>query len=115
MIDLAERPRTEGLARNLPWTRQVAEALVRNALEADDLAQDALIVAARMAPPEEGTLRPWLRGVLRNLARMRHRSARRRSIIEAQAGVGTGCIARLACLACRATPTWLVSLTWNCA
>jgi RNA polymerase sigma-70 factor (ECF subfamily) len=59
--------------------RRLASCLVAPGA-ADDLVQDTMIVAARVdAPPSS---RPWLRGVMRNLARMQHREAARRRIRE---------------------------------
>ncbi len=58
--------------------RGLARSLVAHAA-ADDLVQDTLIAGATADAPPSG---PWLRGVMRNLARMRHREAARRQARE---------------------------------
>ena len=67
--------RLDHLTREMGWIRGLARALV--ARDADDLAQDAWLVAAEQAPADR-PLRPWLTRVTGNLARMRGRSSSRR-------------------------------------
>ena len=64
-----ERPLDEILA-NTAWMRRLALRLVTDAAERDELVQEAWLRAltARAAVGERS--RPWLSGVMRNLARM---------------------------------------------
>lgn len=60
------------------WLTKLARSLTRDAAEADDVVQETYAAALR-SPPEEGRpARPWLRRVLLNAVRMRHRSRTRR-------------------------------------
>src|SRR5688500_15383938 len=61
------------------WVRDLAQRLVREATQADDLAQDALLRALERPPSRGESPRGWLAVVLRNLARQATRSDRRRS------------------------------------
>ncbi|MGE3545381.1 MAG: sigma-70 family RNA polymerase sigma factor [Kofleriaceae bacterium] len=67
------------------WVRRLALALVRNPDDADELAQETWEAALSRPPREAGSLRPWLAGVARNLARMRARSSGRRARREESA------------------------------
>lgn len=80
MEDLTEQARL-ALA-DMAWVKQLARALVRDDANADDLAHDALLVAAAKAPGDR-PLRPWLHRVMLNLVRMRARSDKRRDAREA--------------------------------
>ncbi len=80
MEDLTEQARL-ALA-DMAWVRQLARALVRDDAAADDIAQDALLVATAKAPSDR-PLRPWLHRVMLNLVRMRARSDTRRDAREA--------------------------------
>jgi len=67
------------LLSHASWLRQLARSLARES--ADDLVQDTWLAAMRRPPRSERSLRPWLRTVLTNAARLRwrgdaHRSAR---------------------------------------
>lgn len=66
------------ILQHAEWVRRLALALVRNADDADELAQETWEAALSRPPREAGPLRPWLAGVSRNLSRMRARSAGRR-------------------------------------
>src|SRR5262245_12330170 len=57
------------------WVQRLAERLVANRSDAEDLAQEALLIGLEHVPSE----RPWtwLAGVVRNLARRRARTTRR--------------------------------------
>lgn len=68
----------EELLEHAEWIRRLALALVGDADDASDLTQAAFEVALTRPPREPGPLRPWLGGVVRNLARKRWRSAERR-------------------------------------
>lgn len=72
------------LSAHAAWLRQLARALVGNAA-ADDLVQDTMEAALRNPPAVDRPLRPWLRVVLGNAARMHWRSNARRSQREHQA------------------------------
>ncbi len=72
--------RGEQLMAEMAWVRRLARALVRDPAAAEDVAQDAWIVAAEHAPPEQ--LRPWLARVVKNVARTRWRGAVRREARE---------------------------------
>ncbi|MGA1525410.1 MAG: RNA polymerase sigma factor, partial [Planctomycetota bacterium] len=61
--------------------RRLARSLCADDSEAEDIVQDvwARTLSGEASPPPEGTgLRAWLRGFVRNRARERSRSARRR-------------------------------------
>lgn len=60
------------------WVRALARRLVADPGEAEDLAQDTLLVALRRGAEAGPPSRAWLAGVLRNLALMRRRTAGRR-------------------------------------
>ena len=64
--------------------RALAARLVRGH-DADDLAQEAWLATLTDLPEDDRPKRPWLAGVLRNLARMRARGERRRSERESRA------------------------------
>jgi DNA-directed RNA polymerase specialized sigma24 family protein len=66
----------------------VARALLANAHDAEDLAQDTLVEALARPPRRLHNLRGWLRTVARNLARKRRRSDERRAHRERQAADG---------------------------
>ncbi len=68
----------EQLLEHVEWMRRLARALVREPVEADDLAQEALTVALDAPPATDRPVRPWLAGVMRNLALLRRRGAGRR-------------------------------------
>ncbi|MBK7875173.1 MAG: sigma-70 family RNA polymerase sigma factor [Planctomycetes bacterium] len=68
----------EGLLADTAWTRALARRLVRDAHAAEDLAQEAWLVATRRGSASGLELRALLRGILRNLVRDRRRSEARR-------------------------------------
>jgi len=67
------------------WVRNLAQSLVADPHDADDLAQDACVIALRNPPSHGGNLRAWLRLVMQNLLRQRVRAARRREDREQRA------------------------------
>lgn len=85
MDDVGDDPRLSQLTAEMAWIRRLAHALLRGQ-DADDLAQDAWLVAAEHAPADGRPLRPWLGRVLVNLARMRARARRRREARESRSG-----------------------------
>ncbi len=66
------------LLEHAEWLKRLAVHLVRDPDDADDLAQMAMEEALVSPPKQAGPLRPWLGGVVRNLARMHWRSTTRR-------------------------------------
>ncbi|MEO8706023.1 MAG: sigma-70 family RNA polymerase sigma factor [Kofleriaceae bacterium] len=69
------------LMTEMTWLRRLARGLV-DPDAADDIAQDAYLVASEHAPTDGRPLRPWLHRVVTNLVRMRHRSTTRREARE---------------------------------
>ncbi|MBC7974226.1 MAG: hypothetical protein H7138_04520, partial [Myxococcales bacterium] len=59
------------LAAESGWLRRLARSLVNDPASADDLVQDAYVLAAEHPPGDDRPLRPWLVRVLRNLTRTR--------------------------------------------
>jgi RNA polymerase sigma-70 factor (ECF subfamily) len=76
-------PISEQLMAEMGWVRRLARALVNDDAIADDVAQDAWLVAAEQRPSEDRPLRPWLARVVQNLARTRRRGEVRRGVREA--------------------------------
>lgn len=62
------------------WVEAFARALVRE--DSDDVAQDAWLAAIQHPPAPAASPRPWFAAVIRNLRRMRFRSASRRRARE---------------------------------
>jgi RNA polymerase sigma factor (sigma-70 family) len=84
----------EELLAEIGWVRSLARQMTTDAHIAEDLAQDALLVAlggvrpdprfgGTPAAPRHGSLRRWLATVVRNLWRTRRRGERRRAAREA--------------------------------
>lgn len=74
----------ESLFAHLDWARSLAGRLVGDAAAADDLVQEACVLALERPPASHWAPRKWLGGVLRNLARDRGRSTVHRSDREAE-------------------------------
>lgn len=81
---------TEQLLAQVPWIRRLATRVAGDSHLAEDLAQDALVVAlggrrvaGAEALSEPAALRRWLAAVVQNLGRTRRRSERRRAAREA--------------------------------
>ena len=72
----------DDLQANAAWVRRLADYLVREGGEADDLAQETLVAALHSPRPMQMPLTTWLGGILRNVARARARSDRRRRALE---------------------------------
>jgi RNA polymerase sigma-70 factor (ECF subfamily) len=68
----------QALLEQLPFVRALARRLLEDPAAAEDVAQDAVVAALEQQPPA-ATLRPWLSGVTRNLARLLFRRDARRS------------------------------------
>lgn len=78
----------EELLPQVGWVRALARELVRDPNAADDLAQDALVVAlsgSGGSGERPRSVRRWLAGVVRNLVRTSRRGERRRAEREAAA------------------------------
>ena len=73
------------LVQHTAWVRRLALALVGREDVADDLVQETWLVALRSPPDTDRPVRPWLAGVLRNLAYKRWRSDGRRHRRETSA------------------------------
>lgn len=67
------------------WVRRLARRLVADPELAEDVAQETLLVAWRDGAGVKGSLRPWLAGVTRNLARTLGRNEGRRRAREEDA------------------------------
>jgi RNA polymerase sigma-70 factor, ECF subfamily len=74
--------RLDRVLAEMEWVRRLAGALARDEIAADDVAQEAWLVATEHAPDDERAIRPWLARVVHNLVRMRHRGASRREARE---------------------------------
>ncbi|MEP6864352.1 MAG: sigma-70 family RNA polymerase sigma factor [Deltaproteobacteria bacterium] len=74
--------RLDRVLAEMGWVRRLAGVLARDEIAAEDVAQEAWLVAAQHAPDDERPLRPWLARVVHNLVRMRHRGATRRATRE---------------------------------
>jgi RNA polymerase sigma-70 factor (ECF subfamily) len=74
------------LMAEMDWVRRLARGLLRDSAAADDIAQDAWLVASERAPEDDRPLRPWLHRVVLNLVRMRRRSDTRRDERELASG-----------------------------
>jgi RNA polymerase sigma-70 factor (ECF subfamily) len=84
------------LLAHTAWMNRLARCLVRDDAVAEDLVQETLVVALEHPPHRDRPVRPWLRQVVRNLARMRRRSDVRRASREQSAhadeqATATGC------------------------
>jgi RNA polymerase sigma factor (sigma-70 family) len=74
----------DDILTNTAWMRRLAQRLVADAAERDDVVQDAWLEALVHAPRAEN-VRPWLAAVVRNVAFMKLRSGARRRRREERA------------------------------
>ncbi|MEM9803199.1 MAG: sigma-70 family RNA polymerase sigma factor [Planctomycetota bacterium] len=83
-------PDLESLLEGSGWVDRLARSLVADPHAADDLVQEAWVVALERGPKGVDGIgrRRWLSAVLRNLARDRRRGERRRSDREADVASG---------------------------
>jgi RNA polymerase sigma factor (sigma-70 family) len=81
-VGVARVPTTEELLADASWLRRLALRLANDRDDADDLVQDTWIAAWQSAPDAARPLRPWLTKVVRDIARMRRRTERRRASRE---------------------------------
>jgi DNA-directed RNA polymerase specialized sigma24 family protein len=78
-----DRPPTlDVLLAESAWIRALARSLVVDPGTADDVVQDATVVALTNPPSKAGAVRGWLRRVVRNLASNARRGESRRSARE---------------------------------
>ncbi len=78
----------EAVLEHLDWVQALARRLVADPGRAEDLGQEAALVAVRRPPLADRPLRAWLGGLVRNLARRERRGAARRREREAHAARG---------------------------
>ena len=84
---MTETTRTaDELLAHAEWLHRIARSLVGDAVAAD-IVQDTFEIALKARPKAEGPLRPWLGGVVRNVARMATRGRVRREKREQRAAV----------------------------
>jgi RNA polymerase sigma-70 factor (ECF subfamily) len=72
----------EALLSEAGWLRGLARSLVSDPAAADDLVQETWLAALQHPPSADRPLRPWLRKVLENFARMRSRGEGARTARE---------------------------------
>lgn len=79
-----ERTRLDAaeLMAHAAWVRRVAQALARDADEADELVQETWSAALQRSLPAPQDLRAWLAGVVRRVAQLRRRGESRREARE---------------------------------
>ncbi|MFN0244627.1 MAG: sigma-70 family RNA polymerase sigma factor [Planctomycetota bacterium] len=75
-------PTAELLESHMGWMRELARHLVSDATRADDLTQEACLVALERPPRDSATFKRWAASVLRNLVREKHRGDERRRARE---------------------------------
>lgn len=63
----------DALLAEAGWLRELARSLVDDPAAADDIVQQTWLAALRRPPAVDRSLRPWLRAVAENFARMRRR------------------------------------------
>ena len=80
--DSAGAPTAADLLAHAEFLRAIAWRILRDEHAAEDVVQDALVVAIESPPRSAWSLRAWLAGVAANLARMRVRSEARRAARE---------------------------------
>ena len=68
----------EELLADASWLRALASRLMHDSASADDLVQGAMAAAVERPPSLDRPLRPWLAGLVRNLARSQRRDDGRR-------------------------------------
>jgi RNA polymerase sigma factor (sigma-70 family) len=70
------------LLADVTWVRDLARNLVRDAVMADDAAQEAWLAALKQTQGPRTSLRAWLGGATRNAVRKAYRSEGRRQVHE---------------------------------
>ncbi|HEY0254504.1 MAG TPA: RNA polymerase sigma factor [Kofleriaceae bacterium] len=74
-------PSVEALLAEADWLTRLARSLVGRD-DADDIVQETYVAALRSPPDPDRPARPWLRRVMVNVVRMRHRGRSRRDARE---------------------------------
>ncbi len=91
LLGMSAKSRTleelERLTTSDGWARALALSLVRDVSQADDVLQDAYVVALEGDKPPIGSFSNWLAGVIRNVARARNRADWSRPHRERQGSV----------------------------
>lgn len=85
-----ERPlpiQPEELLSHAQWMRSLARSLVNDEASADDVVQDAMVVALRRPPGSGRSLRSWLSNVVSNVASNLRRREQRLADRHARRGV----------------------------
>lgn len=85
------RPELTALLAETRWVRLLAGTLVANPDDADDLAQDACLIALARPPERAANLRAWVRTVMQNLVLQQGRSTTRRRRRETAAEAERRC------------------------
>lgn len=87
-------PPPETLLAHREWVRSLARRLTDNAVDADDLEQDAWLAAASARPRDGVGIRAWFAKVMRNRAAERHRldsnRVTREAVVARQIGLRSG-------------------------
>src|SRR5678815_1163041 len=81
--DSPDLPPVARLLEDGAWLQALARSVIADRATADDVAQDAAVIALTKPPREAGSLRAWLRRVVSNLATDAHRGAVRREALAA--------------------------------
>ncbi|HEY1585881.1 MAG TPA: sigma factor, partial [Polyangia bacterium] len=76
-----DRNSLDVVLEDMAWIRRLAHRLVRDEAERDDVVQQAWLEALTGASQADDR-RPWLAGVLKNVARMKYRGDSRRRVRE---------------------------------
>src|SRR5882724_11715368 len=77
-----DSPPIDALLSETAWIRALARSLVVDQATADDVAQDAAVIALTKPPSSAAALRGWLRRVVKNLASNARRGESRRDARE---------------------------------
>jgi len=82
MNDSTQRLPSGELFRHAEFLQRLARGLLRDEQAAEDVAQDAFVLALERPPQAQGSLSAWLARVVRNLAHNRRTSEQRRAVRE---------------------------------
>lgn len=85
-----DRDSIDGWLREAAFVRALARDLVATAADVDDLVQETWLRATRRAPARGFSLRAWLAGLVRNVAREQRRASERRAQHEEAAALAHG-------------------------
>ena len=87
---VAMNPALDDLLEHGSWLRGLAASLIQDATAVDDVVQETYLAALKSPPDTTRPVRPWLRFVLRNVVRERHRRDQRRLRREQLRTASTG-------------------------